>query len=97
MNLKRASRISTRNFHVLRKLAIQMVISGVDGVVATDFGLELMPLFRPEFKMPEIPAAALNEYKNLPKWTEAAKKYTRARRNLPPAYNGGHRRFARSH
>ena len=66
-----------KNFHVLRKLAIQMVITGLDGVVATDFGLELMPLFRPEFKMPEIPADALKEYQNLPKWTDTAKKYAR--------------------
>ncbi len=68
-----------KNLHILKKLSIQMVISGVDGVVATDFGAELMPLFRPDFKLPEnlVPDDILSRYKDLPKWTEIAKAYSR--------------------
>ena len=66
-----------KNFHVLKKLSVQMVISGLDGVVSTDFGAALMLLFKPTPPKIEIPAATLQSYQNLPKWTEAAKAYSR--------------------
>ncbi len=66
-----------KNIHVLRKFAVQMVVSGLDGVVSTDFSDEILPLFRPEPAPKKTPEEELNVYRDLPKWTDAAKAYER--------------------
>ena len=66
-----------KNIQVIKNSAVQMVINGLDGVVATDFGSQLSPLFEMEPRKQEIPAEELKMFENMPKWTEAAKKCAR--------------------
>ena len=42
-----------KNIHVIKNAAVQMVINGLDGVVSTDFGAQIAPLFEPEPKKRE--------------------------------------------
>ena len=67
----------SKPIHVIKNSAVQMLISGVDGVIATDFGSGLAPLLQPETRKTDIPADALKMFENMPKWTEAAKAYSR--------------------
>ena len=67
----------SKNIHVVKDFAVQFLVSGVDGVIATDFGAELSPLFEKEKKKPEIPAEQLKMFENLPRWTDAVKPYAR--------------------
>ena len=66
-----------KKIHVVKDSSVQMVIDGLDGVVATDFGAELSSLFEPEPKKAEPDAEEIKKYANLPKWTDAAKAYAR--------------------
>ena len=66
-----------KNIHVVKRLSAQMLISGLEGVVATDFGTELNGLFQPESPPYKTPESELAHYRNLPKWTDAAKAYAR--------------------
>ena len=66
-----------KNIHVVKNAAVQMVINGLDGVVSTEFGAQMAPLFEPETKRPGPTADDLKMFENMPKWRDAAKKYTR--------------------
>ena len=66
-----------KNIHVVKNSAVQMVITGLDGVITTEFGAQLSPLFEPEPKKREIPAEELKMFANLPKWKDAAKAVAR--------------------
>ena len=67
----------TKNVHVVKDLSVQMLISGVDGEVSTQFGNELAPLYQSSGQNRVIPPEALKMFENLPKWTDAAKPYAR--------------------
>ncbi len=63
----------SKKVHIIKNTAVQMVINGVDGTVATDFGAELNPLFEPEEKKREPTPDDFKMFENMTKWTDAAK------------------------
>ena len=66
-----------KKIHVVKSTSVQMVITGLDGVVATDFGGALNPLFQPEPKKQGPTADDLKMFENMPKWSDAAKAVPR--------------------